>query len=193
MPRTDDEKIADDALAEFRTGAEELLARKQKASDWLSYSEAIDLIRSRLGIPHGPATAELKRARNSGEIAYWPQSAPPLFDPYKSTPRIVDEAFGRREEIDLYFKKIDLEYWLDRERPKAKGGKTTPRRPQIKRDRAEEAVKALWPNRVPEPTLLPNDLLCRKVDGWLRADCKTRGIEFVAPSNDTILRAAGRK
>lgn len=91
----------------------------QKASDWLSYSAALDLIRSRLGAQSpGPENAALKRARNSGEVYYWPQKPPPLLKP-EWTPKYVDDTFGRREETELYFRKDDLGAWLDQNYPVA--------------------------------------------------------------------------
>jgi hypothetical protein len=66
-------------------------------------------------------------------------------------------------------------------------------RAQDKRKRAEEAVQPLWPDGVPDATTLPNKSLCALVIAWLRDDCNKRGIPWLAISNDTILRAAGRK
>jgi hypothetical protein len=59
--------------------------------------------------------------------------------------------------------------------------------------RAQEAIAALWADGVPSETLLPNPVLCTQVNDWLKTDCKARNLQFLLISNDTVLRAAGRK
>jgi hypothetical protein len=60
-------------------------------------------------------------------------------------------------------------------------------RGQPARERAQIAIKALYPQGVPDPASEPNVLLCRKVGNWL----KERSLPGV--SDPTILRAAGRR
>jgi hypothetical protein len=62
-----------------------------------------------------------------------------------------------------------------------------------KRERAEFAIKALWPNGPPLRAEMLDGPLCRQVIDWLKADCKKRGLPFVPIGDSTILRAAGRK
>jgi hypothetical protein len=71
--------------------------------------------------------------------------------------------------------------------------KQNKRRTRNKRDRAMQAIKAIWPNGLPNQTELPNDILCKRVSEWLKADCRKQNISFVEISDDTILRAAGRQ
>jgi hypothetical protein len=70
--------------------------------------------------------------------------------------------------------------------------KRTERR-RDRRIRAKMAVDALWPERVPDPSILPNGPLCKKVNEWLKKDCEQQNISHVPISDDTILRAAGRR
>lgn len=58
---------------------------------------------------------------------------------------------------------------------------------QPKRQRAQRAVKALYPDGVPDQATEPNGNLCQRVGEKL----KELGLRDV--SNDTILRAAGRR
>jgi hypothetical protein len=55
------------------------------------------------------------------------------------------------------------------------------------RERALKALKEIYPNHIPDQASEPNAILCKKVGEWL----KTAGLPDV--SNDTILRAAGRR
>jgi hypothetical protein len=55
------------------------------------------------------------------------------------------------------------------------------------RDRAYQAIQALYPEGVPDPMTLPNALLCRRIGQWL----KERGLPGI--SDDTMLRVTGRR
>ena len=55
------------------------------------------------------------------------------------------------------------------------------------RERAERAIKARYPDDIPDPANKPNTILCREVGEWL----KSQNLRDV--SDDTILRAAGRR
>ena len=60
---------------------------------------------------------------------------------------------------------------------------------QPERKKARELLDVIWPDRVPTPDELRNSALLRKVHNeWNR---RKKG--EIAPSDDTILRAAGRK
>jgi hypothetical protein len=65
-------------------------------------------------------------------------------------------------------------------------GKRVRTRP--KRGPAQDAIAALWPDGVPSQSKLPNKKLCAHVKDWLGAHDHPSSI-----SDDTILRAAGRK
>jgi len=74
-------------------------------------------------------------------------------------------------------------------RPAERASKQTsvPSRRRPARERAQQAINELYPNGVPEPTALPNTLLCRRVGEKLREQ------GLVDVSDDTILRVAGRR
>ncbi len=59
------------------------------------------------------------------------------------------------------------------------------RRPSF--ERAQVAIKALYPNAVPDQAIEPNASLCRRVSK------KLKELELPDVSDDTILRAAGRR
>jgi hypothetical protein len=69
--------------------------------------------------------------------------------------------------------------------PSRKKGATRRSRPVF--ERAQAAIKELYPDRVPGQSAEPNSLLCRRVGEIL----KKEGLPNV--SDDTILRAAGRR
>jgi hypothetical protein len=81
---------------------------------------------------------------------------------------------------------------IEHEPPAAGGDATKPKMPANKRDRARQAISALWPNGVPISSVLPNGSLCKQVIEWLQQDCKRQNVPFLAMSDDTILRAADR-
>jgi len=65
--------------------------------------------------------------------------------------------------------------------------KVAAHRSQPTRKRAEDIIKELYPEGVPDPTMLPNALLCRHVGE------KLKSAALPGVSDDTILRAAGRR
>ena len=54
-------------------------------------------------------------------------------------------------------------------------------------ERAQRAIAAVYPDGVPTQFLKPNSLLCRRIGEWLKHN------DLPSVSNDTILRAAGRR
>jgi hypothetical protein len=60
-----------------------------------------------------------------------------------------------------------------------------PGRPAI--ERAQRAIETLFPDGLPGQALLPNKILCGRVVEWLKKS------DLPKISNDTILRAAGRR
>jgi hypothetical protein len=67
------------------------------------------------------------------------------------------------------------------------------KRPRRKRDRAKEAISAVWPAGVPEVSKLSNTLLYKTVADWIKADETKHGHPHQEISEDTVLRAAGRQ
>jgi hypothetical protein len=70
--------------------------------------------------------------------------------------------------------------------------KRTARR-RDKRARARRAIEALWPDRIPDQSILANVILCKAVAEWLKEDSARQKVPHVPIGDDTILRAAGRR
>jgi hypothetical protein len=83
-----------------------------------------------------------------------------------------------------YVLDTSLTEWL-----KAKQGPA--KRSAPKRDLAEQAVKALWPDGAPEA--LTSQQIVYEVGKWIVDYRKRQGLPRSEISRDTILRAAGRK
>jgi hypothetical protein len=58
---------------------------------------------------------------------------------------------------------------------------------QPTRERAKRALTAIYPTGIPEQTIEPNTILCRKVGDWLKSQ------NLLGASDATILRAANRR
>jgi hypothetical protein len=163
------------------------------AEHWLTLEEAEEAIRRRLDTSVGRSRALLQTARASGDVRSY--DASPVF--LSDNDGIV--GFSRRPGAlsrvneELRFSQADLMDWLDRQAQQAKPATKVKKqsRTQIKRGRAKEAIKALWPNEMPKD--LPNMVVIKQVGDWLRDDCKKRNIRHGDIGSDTILRAAGRK
>jgi hypothetical protein len=78
--------------------------------------------------------------------------------------------------------------------PKTATAQTVPlNRSRNKRDRARKAIDALWPDGVPNQSILDNGQLCGQVTIWLKKETARQRLQYVPISDDTILRAAGRR
>jgi len=159
------------------------MATIMSKEQWLRPHEAAALVRQHCGGSIGRSEELVRAAVASGEV--------------RSVERGVQD-FSQRpgsgvKKISLS-NKDDLIDWLSRQTPldipaKAAAASTS----QEKRERAKEAIRALWKDDIPAQTVLPNLPLCQDVIDWLKSDCERRKLEFFTISNDTILRAAGRK
>jgi hypothetical protein len=169
----------------------------------LSFQEAVEIIKQRLGASTGRSQKVLRDARASGEVRFRPDPNAD-YDIFNLPPGTMNKggvtavrASDMKEE-KLCFSKGDLVDWLDRQavpaRPPAGPEAAGPNgRTHRALDRAKQAIKALWPEGVHSPALLPNKSLCGLVANWLKDDCKARGLPVDTISADTILRAANRK
>jgi hypothetical protein len=158
------------------------------AEKWLSAGEAVEIIRHRFDASIGRAQAILERARASGEVRS--EILLVLNDDGIVGMGVRPGRAARPGARPAGVDKDDLLHWLDQQEPQAT---KAPKRSQGKRDRAREAIAAKWPAGIPGAHKLPNDILCREVNDWVKTDCKKQSIPPVDFSNDTILRAAGRK
>lgn len=167
---------------------------------WLSFREAVALVRDRTGASTGYAEALVMRARKSGEGVRIKRDPVLLgaddglrnfnFRPGGGVPAdFMNDPPGGTNEADL----VD---WLRRNVPTTAAKAVTPKRRKRSRplrDRAEEIIQILWPGGVPPATELLNDVLVQQVCDWHKDDCGKRQIKHVDLKGDTILRAAGRK
>ncbi len=174
------------------------------AEKWISPDEAVELIHRHLKTSIGHAQALLRAARASGEVrfrdsvhkapALTPDDGLTYFD--QGLPgeddlrRLIDQSHHRHA---FPVSEDDLRIWLARNATMLPKRATPPPAQDYKRQRAEEAIKALWPKGAPSPAALPNKPFCNSVREWIEADCKARGIPYTDIKNDTILRAAERK
>jgi hypothetical protein len=162
------------------------------SSEWITFSEAAEIIRVRLAYTAGRAEAVMRQAKASGEIR---ESVPP--------PLLVadDGLMGwNKSGVSRRYSADDLLDWLARQstpiqdQPPSEPQLEQPKaRTQAKRDRVRMAVEALWPAGVPAAAVLANSRLCKTVGDWLKADCKKQGLPVTIISDDTILRAVDRK
>jgi hypothetical protein len=162
--------------------------------DWQGYlilsTEALEDFLA--GRPADPPTSPAK--------SLLPPWEPPKWDP----PKIQSMAELAKEQVE--YRKILPKGELEIERMRAEvrgqsgrdeqaGGvaaaqaepATPPKRRVAQRARVEKALQELFPDGVPGPLDLSNVELCRAVQG------KMGSSKTLTPSDDTILRAAGRR
>lgn len=143
---------------------------------WLSFAEAVALVRDRLGCSIGKAQAVTRQADESDELrATRPRPKPIEDDGFVDLNDLRPRSLSRDDLVD----------WLNRNSP-AQVRATQPR-PQPDRERAKAAAAAIWGTAGP-PSHMVNSLICREVADWLKRDGQKSDI-----SNATILRAVDRK
>jgi hypothetical protein len=99
--------------------------------------------------------------------------------------RVIDDVLLRSEQVQQQWPPTGGMVGSPHDSPKQT--RDRPARRQPGRERALLAIRELYPDGVPDQTALPNSMLCRRVGDKLRED----GLPNL--SNDTILRAAGRR
>jgi hypothetical protein len=158
-----------------------------EAEQWKSIEDLIQLIETTLHCSRGYAQKLWIDARASREVRYM----------NAHVDGIVFPAAGVADpdpRYDWVGRADDLKGWLDRYAPQAPPPKQKKRRTRYKQNRAERALKALFPDGPPDQTELSNDILCQRVTDWLKTDCKEQSIPWIDNiSRKTILRAAGRE
>lgn len=95
--------------------------------------------------------------------------------------RVITDVLLRREDVVQKWPEIGRTMPADRELNER------PNRRLPSRERARNALNELYPDGVPDQAAKPNALLCREVGDKLRA------ANLPHVSDDTILRAAGRR
>jgi hypothetical protein len=170
------------------------------AEQWISFQQAVKIVRVRLNASIGRAEAVVRAARASGEVRSRPNRDADVVlltaDDGIVGMSLRPGAKHRMEEFTTVVplsSRSDLLDWLDRQGPQPKPKPAETKRPQDKRQRARLAIKARWPNGAPDRTALPNKLFCAEVNKQLKADCEKLGIAHTDADSTTILRAAGRR
>jgi hypothetical protein len=154
----------------------------REGETWLEFQSAAELIRDRLDCSPGEARQTLRELCECGRVrSISCAEEERAISPGEWAKEALD--IGCHVDINVW----DLAYWLDNERPTKIDGLS---RTSKKRELASQAIKALWPEGIPE---IPNGEIEKQVGNWITSYCeqnKTRRLEI---SSDTILRAAGRK
>jgi hypothetical protein len=179
--------------------------------EWVELSIAVERLERDWGIPRKIAEEIVRNALRIGKVQVRGVAR------YELVPQIITEKIGPAldrnylssqdwDQIEIDWKALLahgrklIPSWIKvnraerKTRTRAGSGrqKTRPTRPSYKRERALQAIQALWPNGIPSQSILANGPLCKKVTEWIENDSKQRNIQQLTISDDTILRAARR-
>jgi hypothetical protein len=100
---------------------------------------------------------------------------------------ITDEARASRREVS----RAEESYRPHNGLSVGKSSRKRRRTPKL--ENVQRAIKELYPNGVPDQLMLPNALLCQQVSEKLNEIAKSKQMKPLSISDDTILRAAGRR
>jgi hypothetical protein len=181
------------------------------SDEWLGDHDAVALIRNARGVSGAVAVKLLVEACAEGLVrsrqrACWEEKDFGLAIPHfvwhdaHFADGVVFEAgtdmythpseeggYGHGVNGIIAFNAEDLHYWLSAA-PSTEEAPSTKKRARPQRERAKDAIDALWPNGVPPQSELRNASLLKRVNDHLKKNGHPEPI-----SNDSILRAAGRK
>jgi hypothetical protein len=186
-----------------------------KRAGWLPFDGLVKIVLARVRISVGAAEGTVRKALASGDVRPH-RAAGPVLLTYDDGLLDMNLRPGATNKGGVspdgkllvqppverrHYSVDDFLYWLRLNPPQAepatKQTKSVAKpKKQGKGERAKQAIKARWPDGIPDATRLPNKFFCPEVRKWLRADCKRLGIPFSDMDNKTILRAArvlGRK
>jgi len=129
-------------------------------------------------------------ARKETQTVFRNELATGVLDIYrrdrKEHPSIFESSAFMAEVSDenpaVYFKKADFEKWLRDIQGKKKKGS-----PAL--EQAKIALNAVFGTKIPDSTEMRNGVLCQRVRDWIKKERP----EWQFFSDDTLLRAAGRK
>jgi len=181
------------------------------SDEWLDDHDAVPLIRNAHGVSEAVAVKLLVEACAESLVRAWqrgcwepkgfglsipafvwhgahfadgvlhPAGTSPL-SPYNE-----EGGYGHGVNGIIEFNAEDLHYWLSAA-ASTEEAPSTKKRARPQRERAKEAIDALWPDGVPPQNKLPNALLFKRVNDHLKKNGSPESI-----SDESILRAAGRK
>ncbi|MGB6660329.1 MAG: hypothetical protein WBE90_14895 [Xanthobacteraceae bacterium] len=159
---------------------------------WISFHQATHEVSKRVGCGWAEAKRTLRSACAEAKIGSMKAPCDPDTLPREFWTAVAHREWREREvdqdgpndgcEIEIILNEDDYRRWLNGI-PLSKPGTLTFRR--RKRDTAKEAIAELWPNGI--PAVLGNKDIIQRAGQRL----KPNGASEV--SDDTILRAAGRK
>jgi hypothetical protein len=138
-------------------------------------------MRDRLDLSVGSIERTLRQLCASGDV----RAIRPVEEEYS----LIAPSKWSAAEVDyhawVYVSGDDLRHWFDNQEPAKVEVRTSK-----KRELARQAIKALWPNGIPD---ISNPEIERQVGKWITSYCKQHNLTTLDISSDTILRAAGRK
>jgi hypothetical protein len=157
---------------------------------WVIFDFARYQIQRHLDLSTGKAQRTLRELCASGDVRAIQYD---LYDPDTDNEHIKPSEW-LKEEVDLRGQTVgvscwDVEHWLYSQNPIEEPAKAEGRTSK-KRELVQQAIKALWPDGIPE---IPNTAIERQVGKWITDYCKQHNLSKLDISSDTILRAAGRK
>ena len=183
------------------------------SDEWLGDHDAVALIRNARGVSEAVAVKLLVEACAAGTVRAWQRGCwepnglgllipaavwrdahfdthtgelfPAGTDPHN--PPNEEGGYGHGGNGIIEFNAEDLHYWLSAA-PSTEEAPSTKKLARPQRERAKEAIDALWPDGVPPQSKLRNTSLLKCVHDHLKKNDSPESI-----SDDTILRAAGRK
>jgi hypothetical protein len=168
--------------------------------EWLNFHLAAEEIAQRCDVSVGVAQRMLREACAQGDIRSQrePYSRKGQEIEGEGPPELIKPSEWLRDQVDLttdadgceYFVDVnedDFRYWLDRQTTNTTDNKST--RPR--RDHVSRIITELWPGEIPKE--LVNKAVVKLVRDKLAKDCEQKNLPLLAVSDDTILRAAGRK
>jgi hypothetical protein len=160
----------------------------REGETWHDFQWAAELIRDRLDCSPGMARQILRELCESGDVrSISCAEEERAISPGEWAKEALDLRPGCAVEVSMW----DLAYSLDDPVEEEEPTNTaTDGRTSKKRALASQAIKALWPDGIPE---IPNGEIEKQVGNWITNYCKQNNTRRLEISPDTILRAAGRK
>ncbi|MGY3358830.1 hypothetical protein ACVWZK_005493 [Bradyrhizobium sp. GM0.4] len=180
---------------------------------WLTTGQAVALVRQRLGGSEGHSEKVLRDARASGEVRVQPADPDPVLlmaddgvvgmdlrpgaqdkGGVTSDGKLIVHNLARHPRKAETISEDDLVDWLDRKpgdsKAKHTDSKITTQRPKGRAQgrAAQEAIKACFPDGMPDVLEMPNGAVAAKLAVWL----KMHRPAVAKMSDKTLLRAAGR-
>jgi len=180
-----------EAIEKVLSFSDRLKSGIREDEGWIDFQWAAEEIRERLDLSPGAARQALRELCGGGHVRSIICAEKPEEE------RAIDPGEWAKEALDLRCR-VDISIWdlayslddpVEEEEPTNAETDGTGRSSK-KRELASQAIKALWPEGIPE---IPNVEIEKQVGNWITNYCKQNKTRQLEISSDTILRAAGRK